>query len=142
VTDALDELELRALVCLAGAAVGDALGGPSGETLTFPGFRVEAVDTVEQAANFGRDTDTIATMAGAVCAALSGPASIPPPWLDMLGKEALTSARRLGERLARTARAKAASRQRDAGAVAGLLPIDSWPGPFAGILVADVQRTP
>jgi ADP-ribosylglycohydrolase len=77
---------------------------------------------VEQAANFGRDTDTIATMAGAVCAALSGPASIPRPWLDTLGKEAVTSARRLGERLARTARAKAASRQRDAAAVAGLLP--------------------
>jgi hypothetical protein len=77
---------------------------------------------VEQAANFGRDTDTIATMTGAVCAALSGPASIPSPWLDTLGKEAVTSARRLGERLAWTARAKAASRQRDAGAVAGLLP--------------------
>jgi ADP-ribosylglycohydrolase len=40
---------------------------------------------VEMGANFGRDTDTIATMAGAICGAFGGAHTIPGEWVGTLG---------------------------------------------------------
>ncbi len=34
------------------------------------------------AVNYGRDSDSIASMAGAIAAALQGPGSVPPEWID------------------------------------------------------------
>lgn len=43
---------------------------------------------VEYGANFGRDTDTIATMAGGICGALAGQDALPEQWLEGLTREA------------------------------------------------------
>lgn len=75
---------------------------------------------VELAANFGRDTDTIATMTGALCGAIGGPDTIPDAWLTALGPEAVLDAQDLAERLAQLARAKVADRERLARTVPGL----------------------
>lgn len=40
--------------------------------------------SVEYCANFGRDTDTLATMAGAIAGALEGAKVIPSEWIDMI----------------------------------------------------------
>jgi ADP-ribosylglycohydrolase len=45
----------------------------------------DPVKAVEMGANFGRDTDTIATMAGAICGAFGGAHSIPGAWVGALG---------------------------------------------------------
>jgi ADP-ribosylglycohydrolase len=74
---------------------------------------------VECGANFGRDTDTIATMAGALCGAASGSA-LPEAWLRQLGADALGSSRATAERLAATARALCEQTLADVAAVAGL----------------------
>jgi ADP-ribosylglycohydrolase len=74
---------------------------------------------VELAANFGRDTDTIATMTGALCGAIGNPESIPEAWVDALGV-ALLDARSVAERLADVARRKAADRARLARTVPGV----------------------
>ena len=74
---------------------------------------------VEYAANFGRDTDTIATMAGAMCGAVSR-AALPAAWLDQLGDPALQSARTTANCLATTARALCAQTLADVAAVSGL----------------------
>ncbi len=76
---------------------------------------------VEFAANFGRDTDTIATMTGALCGALGGRDAIPESWLSMLGPAAVSEAERLATRLANLARAKVADRSARARTVPGLL---------------------
>jgi ADP-ribosylglycohydrolase len=74
---------------------------------------------VEYGANFGRDTDTIATMAGAMCGAVSrGP--LPDAWLRQLGDPALRAARDTADRLAATARTEAARLLADVTSVAGL----------------------
>jgi ADP-ribosylglycohydrolase len=74
---------------------------------------------VEYGANFGRDTDTIATMAGAMCGAVSrGP--LPAAWLRQLGDPALRAARNTADRLAATARALGAQVLADVTSVAGL----------------------
>jgi ADP-ribosylglycohydrolase len=52
---------------------------------------------VEYAANFGRDTDTIASMAGALCGALT--IEVPEAWIASLGPEAVDSASRLAGEL-------------------------------------------
>jgi ADP-ribosylglycohydrolase len=52
---------------------------------------------VEYAANFGRDTDTIASMAGALCGALA--VEVPEAWTASLGPEAIDSASRLADKL-------------------------------------------
>jgi hypothetical protein len=52
---------------------------------------------VEYAANFGRDTDTIASMAGALCGALA--VDLPEAWIASLGPEAIDSASRLAGKL-------------------------------------------
>lgn len=75
---------------------------------------------VELAANFGRDTDTIATLTGALCGAVGRADSIPDPWIDALGPAALLDARSLADRLADLARRKAAERARLARTVPGL----------------------
>jgi ADP-ribosylglycohydrolase len=74
---------------------------------------------VEYGANFGRDTDTIATMAGALCGAAAAGA-LPEAWLRQLGAAALQSARADAERLAATARAVCQQTLTDVAAVAGL----------------------
>ena len=74
---------------------------------------------VEYAANFGRDTDTIATMAGALCGAASGSA-LPEAWLRQLGAAALQAARITAERLAATARALCEQTLADVASVTGL----------------------
>jgi ADP-ribosylglycohydrolase len=50
----------------------------------------DAGTAVEYAANFGRDSDTIASMSGALCGALTG--EIPSAWFASLGPEAVESA--------------------------------------------------
>jgi ADP-ribosylglycohydrolase len=75
---------------------------------------------VEMAANFGRDTDTIATMTGAMCGAIGGSDAIPETWLTALGPDALRGAEDLAARLAALARAKVADRERLARTVPGL----------------------
>jgi ADP-ribosylglycohydrolase len=77
---------------------------------------------VEYAANFGRDTDTIASMTGALCGALNEPDAIPAAWTTALGREALLEARALAGRLAELARSKAVERRELARTVPGLLP--------------------
>jgi ADP-ribosylglycohydrolase len=79
---------------------------------------------VEYAANFGRDTDTIASMTGALCGAVSRPGAIPQAWIDTLGPEALVDARTLAGRLAALAISKAAERARLARSIPGLTPAD------------------
>jgi ADP-ribosylglycohydrolase len=75
---------------------------------------------VEFAANFGRDTDTIATMAGALCGAIGGPDAIPETWIAALGPDAMADATTLAGRLAELARAKVAERERLSRTVPGL----------------------
>lgn len=75
---------------------------------------------VELAANFGRDTDTIATMTGALCGAVGGPEAIPEAWIAKLGPEAMHDAEELAGRLAELARAKVADRERLSRTVPGL----------------------
>ena len=75
---------------------------------------------VELAANFGRDTDTIATMTGALCGAIGGPDAIPEAWLDALGSDAVLEAEALAEGLAELARTKVADRERLVRTVPGL----------------------
>lgn len=74
---------------------------------------------IEYGANFGRDTDTIAAMGGALCAAASESA-LPEAWLQQLGAAAVQSARTTAERLAATARAVCAQTLSDVAAVTGL----------------------
>ena len=76
---------------------------------------------VELAANLGRDTDTIATMTGALCGAIGGHDAIPEAWLTALGPGAVRDAEDLATRLAALARAKAADRQARARTVPGLV---------------------
>lgn len=66
---------------------------------------------VELAANFGRDTDTIATMTGAMCGAIGRPDAIPESWTSALGPAAIRDAEVLAGRLAALARAKRADRE-------------------------------
>jgi ADP-ribosylglycohydrolase len=74
---------------------------------------------VEYSANFGRDTDTIASMAGALCGALS--ADIPQSWLDALGPEAVDSATELAGRLLNAATERARREQDRIGVALDLL---------------------
>jgi len=66
---------------------------------------------VEFAANLGRDTDTIASMTGALCGAIGGPDAIPEAWITALGQAAILDAEDLAGRLAELARAKVAERE-------------------------------
>jgi ADP-ribosylglycohydrolase len=82
----------------------------------------DLVRAVEYAANFGRDADTIASMAGALCGAAYGPKPIPAAWAERLGGRAMGSAQGLARELARTARAKVSNYLEDLGAMADLAP--------------------
>lgn len=63
---------------------------------------------VEFGANFGRDTDTIASMAGAICGALAE--RTPEPWRLSLGPELVSTATELAGELVGAARSVATSR--------------------------------
>jgi ADP-ribosylglycohydrolase len=76
---------------------------------------------VEFAANFGRDTDTIASMTGAICGAVGGAGPIPDGWIATLGPPAVSDAEELAGRLAETARSKVADSERGARSVPGLV---------------------
>jgi ADP-ribosylglycohydrolase len=76
---------------------------------------------VELAANLGRDTDTIATMTGAICGAVAGDDAIPTAWFEALGPDAVRDAEDLASRLAGLARSKAADREARARAIPGLV---------------------
>ena len=58
-------------------------------------------------ANFGRDADTIATMAGAICGALAGPDGLPPAWIEAATSAMARDQHALAETLAGIARRKA-----------------------------------
>jgi len=75
---------------------------------------------VEFAANFGRDTDTIASMTGALCGAIGGTEGIPEEWIAALGPAATLDAEDLAGRLADLASAKVAERERLSRTVPGL----------------------
>jgi hypothetical protein len=69
--------------------------------------------------NFGRDTDTIATMTGAMCGAVNrGP--LPGAWLRQFGEPAFQAARNTANRLAATGRTMCTPMLDDVSAVAGL----------------------
>ncbi len=82
----------------------------------------ELVRAVEYGANFGRDADTIASMAGALCGATDSDEPLPGGWLDRLGTQAVGSATRLAEQLAQTARDKAGQYLSDLSTVPDLAP--------------------
>lgn len=62
---------------------------------------------VELGANFGRDTDTIATMAGAICGAFGGADSLPAGWAATIGIHNDDSQGAMASALVKVARAKA-----------------------------------
>lgn len=66
----------------------------------------DLVTAVEYGANFGRDTDTIASMCGALCGALA--TDVPGAWEAQLGEAAVADARAVGARLAGTMRDRVA----------------------------------
>lgn len=82
----------------------------------------DLVRAVEYGANFGRDADTIASMAGAICGAARGSAPLPPAWVAGLGPAGMSSAAELAQQLGSTAQLKAAFCLQEMGTVPGLLP--------------------
>ncbi|MCC7372545.1 MAG: ADP-ribosylglycohydrolase family protein [Chloroflexi bacterium] len=69
----------------------------------------EAVAAVELGANFGRDSDTIATMAGAICGAFGGESAIPSGWLAQTPEATVQEQHRMARRLTEIGQAKAQS---------------------------------
>jgi len=68
----------------------------------------DATKTIEFAANFGRDADTIATMAGALAGAFSGTAAMRPEWLAKFEQAgAMAKQQQLAEQLISICRTKA-----------------------------------
>lgn len=66
------------------------------------------VDAIIYGANFGRDTDTIATMAGAICGALTGAAGgLPKNWIGRAESYSARNQHELAEALVRVAKRKA-----------------------------------
>ncbi|WP_037360827.1 ADP-ribosylglycohydrolase family protein [Amycolatopsis orientalis] len=53
--------------------------------------------------NYGRDADSIASMAGALCAGLGGSASVPDEWIDPIGEASKMDLRETGRLLASAA---------------------------------------
>jgi ADP-ribosylglycohydrolase len=77
---------------------------------TFALLRLAAGDpvrAVRYAANFGRDTDTIGCMAGAVAGALAGTGGFPPAWLARVAGSGARDQLALARALVETGRAKA-----------------------------------
>ena len=54
-------------------------------------------------ANFGRDSDTIATMAGAICGALQGTATYPASWIDKVQSNSFGDQHQLAQKLMQVA---------------------------------------
>jgi ADP-ribosylglycohydrolase len=79
---------------------------------------------VEFAANFGRDTDTIASMTGALCGAIGAGEGIPKEWIVALGPGAIEEAEDLASRLAALAQAKVVERERLSRTVPGLVDLN------------------
>lgn len=67
----------------------------------------DPVQAVEMGANFGRDSDTIATMAGAICGALAGDRSLPSSWVSTIGSHTDGSVGAMAGTLVSVARQKA-----------------------------------
>jgi ADP-ribosylglycohydrolase len=67
----------------------------------------DPVQAVEQGANFGRDSDTIATMAGAICGALAGADAIPSSWVTTVGIRNDNAQEAMAANLVKIAREKA-----------------------------------
>lgn len=80
----------------------------------------DPVRAIEYGANFGRDTDTIATMAGAICGALRGPTALPSGWAEKVTTRGLRDQHVLAERLVRVAIEKAHSEVASWRSIAGL----------------------
>ena len=95
---------------------------------------------VELAANFGRDTDTIASMTGALCGAVGGPDAIPETWITALGPAAVADAEALAARLAELARAKVAERDRLTRTVPGLVRSSAGARSEDGVVVDEVPH--
>ena len=55
------------------------------------------------AVNYGRDCDSIATMAGAICAGLGGTAAVPTEWADAVAAASRIDLVAVGHRLAAVA---------------------------------------
>jgi ADP-ribosylglycohydrolase len=71
---------------------------------------------VEYGANFGRDADTVASMAGAVAGALGGARALPQAWIDTLGAQ-MDKQHALAKRMTQLAHARAESARAAAQAV-------------------------
>jgi len=91
--------------------------------LTLALFWLAGGDTeksVAYGANFGRDADTIASMAGAIAGALGGIGAIRPDWIEKALRLSARDQEKLARDLAATALAKAEREATAAGAVASL----------------------
>lgn len=64
-------------------------------------------DAIIYGTNFGRDTDTIATMAGAICGALAGVAGLPASWRTKIADNSFGDQAALATKLLAVARHKA-----------------------------------
>ena len=64
-------------------------------------------DAIIYGANFGRDTDTIATMAGAICGTLSGVMALPEKWVAKIEKNSFGDQQQLADKLITVALRKA-----------------------------------
>lgn len=67
----------------------------------------DTVKAVEQGANFGRDSDTIATMTGAICGALNGTDGIPAAWTAQVPEAVVQEQQRMAGLLVKIGREKA-----------------------------------
>lgn len=76
--------------------------------------------SVTYSANFGRDADTIASMAGALSGALAGASGIPSGWRDKMLSLATVDQEDLADKLARTALAKQKQEATAAAALAAI----------------------
>lgn len=72
------------------------------------GYAGDFTQAVLGSVNYGRDADSIAVMAGAVCAGLGGTAVVPKHWIDDIEKASQIDLRGTGELMGRAARAIAA----------------------------------
>lgn len=69
------------------------------------GYAGDFREAVLGAVNYGRDADSIAVMAGAVCGGLGGSAAVPAEWIDDIEKASRFDLRGTGELMGRAARA-------------------------------------
>jgi ADP-ribosylglycohydrolase len=85
------------------------------------GHRGDYRGAVLAAVNYGRDTDSIASMAGAICAGLGGPGVVPTEWLDAVSDASRIDLRSIGRLMASAAAdILRADRERALARVAGI----------------------